>query len=190
MSLNVTTAEGILQAAIGTIRSGGDGRLPALDELPAAIYLTDAEGVVTHYNRACISFAGRRPHVGADRWCVTWKLYTQDGEFLPHDQCPMAVAIREKRLIRGIEAVAERPDGTHVKFRPYPTPLLDEDGDLVGAVNMLLDLNGQTQAHSLRMRAARYRRLVNLMPDQQSMTGLTATAFECEHAALGLERRN
>jgi hypothetical protein len=37
----------------------------------------------------------------------------------------MAVAVRERRAVRGVQAVAERPDGTHVDFRPHPTPLLD-----------------------------------------------------------------
>jgi hypothetical protein len=31
---------------------------------------------------------------------------------MPLDQCPMAIALKEKRPIRGAEAVAERPDGT------------------------------------------------------------------------------
>jgi hypothetical protein len=56
----------------------------ALDELPAPIDVTDADGVITH-NPACLAFAGRVPAVGRDRWCVTWKLYTEDGAFLPHD---------------------------------------------------------------------------------------------------------
>ncbi len=47
----------------------------ALDELPAAIYVTDAEGVITYFNPACIDFTGRRPEVGQDRWCVTWRLW-------------------------------------------------------------------------------------------------------------------
>jgi hypothetical protein len=45
----------------------------------------------------------------------------------------MAMALKEKRAIRGAEAVAERPDGTRVPFLAYPTPLLDEAGLLAGA---------------------------------------------------------
>ena len=36
----------------------------------------------------------------------------------------MAVALKEQRVVRGMEAVAERPDGTLVHFVPYPTPFL------------------------------------------------------------------
>ena len=34
----------------------------------------------------------------------------------------------------------ERPDGTRVHFLPFPTPLHDPSGALVGAVNMLVDI--------------------------------------------------
>src|ERR1700759_1809424 len=80
------------------------------DSLPAAIYTTDIDGNVTYFNPACVEFSGRTPVIGSDHWCVTWKLYHPDGTPMPHDQCPMAVALREGRLIRGMEAIAERPD--------------------------------------------------------------------------------
>lgn len=118
-----------------------------LEALPAAVYTTDANGRITFFNQACIDLAGRTPQIG-DEWCVTWRLYTADGVPLPHDQCPMAVALREDRAIRGVEAVAERPDGTLVPFLPYPTPLHDANGALVGAINMLVDITDRKQAEN------------------------------------------
>jgi PAS domain-containing protein len=188
MHANTSTAEHMVQVAARAIQERDNGLLRSLEGLPAAIYATDARGVVAYYNRACTAFAGRTPRVGQDRWCVTWRLYTEEGEFLPHDQCPMAVAMRERRAIRGIGAVAERPDGTHVAFRPYPTPLLDDRGNLVGAVNLLLDVAGRERARSLRMRAARCRRLVNLMPDRRSVKILHAMAAECDQEAFWIEQ--
>lgn len=123
--------------------------------LPAAIYTTDANGRITYYNRAAADLAGREPTLGSDEWCVTWKLYWPDGRPLSHDECPMAVALKEKRPVRNIEAVAERPDGTRVPFLPFPTPLFDEAGELVDAVNMLLDLTDQKRlGHAERRLAA------------------------------------
>ncbi|HEY2751724.1 hypothetical protein [Phenylobacterium sp.] len=109
-----------------------------LEAQEAPIYLTDEEGVVVYANDACEPFAGRAPALGKDRWCVTWKLYTNDGKFLPHDECPLAVAIRERKPIRGASTVAERPDGTRVPFKPFPTPIFGRGGRLVGAVNILM----------------------------------------------------
>jgi two-component sensor histidine kinase len=53
----------------------------------------------------------------------------------------MAIALKEDRPIRGAEAVAERPDGTRIPFIPFPTPLHDASGKLVGAINMLVDIS-------------------------------------------------
>ena len=117
-----------------------------LEFLPAAIYTTDAEGRITFFNEAAIRLAGREPTLGSDWWCVTWKLYWPDGTPMPHDQCPMAIALRENRAVRGGEAIAERPDGTRVPFIPYPTPLRDADGALIGAINMLVDITDRKEA--------------------------------------------
>jgi PAS domain S-box-containing protein len=119
-----------------------------LAAIPAAIYTTDAAGKITYYNEAAVEFAGRRPVIGSDEWCVSWKLYWPDGTPLPHDQCPMALALKENRPIRGKEAIAERPDGTRIPFIPFPTPLHDADGELVGAINMLVDVSERKQAET------------------------------------------
>ena len=111
-----------------------------LDALPAAIYTTDADGRITFFNRETANLAGREPELGKDQWCVTWKLYRADGTPRPHDQYPMAVALSEKRPVRGVTALAERPDGTRVPVQPHPTPLFDQNGIMIGALNMLVDI--------------------------------------------------
>lgn len=179
------TAEGMLSAAIQAARAAEADSLGALDELPAAIYLTDRDGHLTYYNPACVDLAGRRPTVGQDSWCVTWKIYTDDGEFLPHDQCPMAVAIKEKRPVRGVTAVAERPDGSRVNFLPFPTPILDDEGNLVGGVNLLLDITRQKRTQQLWEQVDRCRRLARATTDQHVADVLTEMASEYEEQALG-----
>jgi PAS domain S-box-containing protein len=184
MHTYIAMADEMLQTAVKAVYHGDEVLLQTLDELPAAIYVTCAKGVITHYNRACIAFAGRTPRIGQDNWCVTWKLYTEDGQFLPHDRCPMAFAIRERRAVRGIEAVAERPDGTRVSFRPYPTPLLDEAGNLIGAVNLLMDVTARKQAQARRAQAVRCRLLANLAGDEQTTRSLASMAAEYDDEAL------
>jgi PAS domain S-box-containing protein len=119
---------------------------PLLQALPTAVYTTDAAGRITSYNQAAVELWGCRPELGKSEWCGSWRLYWPDGRPLPHDQCPMAVALKERRPIRGAEAVAERPDGTRVPFLAYPTPLIDESGALLGAVNMLVDITERKRA--------------------------------------------
>lgn len=121
-----------------------------LDLLPAPIYLTDAEGRLLRYNEPAAEFWGWRPVVGESEWCGSWRLRYPDGSPMAHADCPMAVAVRENRQIRGAEAVAERPDGTLVPFLAYPTPLRDESGALIGAINMLIDISSVRRAEQHR----------------------------------------
>jgi two-component sensor histidine kinase len=60
----------------------------------------------------------------------------------------MAVCLREGRSIRGAEAIAERPDGSRVSFIPYPTPLRNAQGEIVGAINMLVDISDRKEAET------------------------------------------
>ena len=182
----VAAPEEIVGAAIAAARSGDPELRAALERLPAPIYLTDAEGWITFYNQACVDFAGRTPTLGEERWCVTWKLFREDGTFLPHEQCPMAVAIRERREVRGAIALAERPDGTRVMFTPYPTPLFDEAGGIAGAVNILIDVTDHRQAGALRTQALRCRRLAQSVTDQRAVETLLAMASEYDAKAKAL----
>src|SRR3984893_6255270 len=117
-----------------------------LDALPAPIYTTALAGRVTFFNQAAVALAGRRPDLGSDRWCISWRLFWPDGTPMAHDECPMAIALREDRAIRGTELIAERPDGVRIPILPYPTPLHDAAGNLVGAVNMLVDVSDREKA--------------------------------------------
>jgi PAS domain S-box-containing protein len=182
--------EGILDRALALLEPSGATLFDALEDLPAPIYVTDAEGVVMYFNSPCIEFAGRTPIVGKDRWCVTWKLYTDGGDFLPHDQCPMAEAIVKKQPIRNVMAIAERPDGTRVNFMPFPTPLFNRKGEFQGAVNMLIDITDQRQAELLHVQARRCARLSGSTGDNQVNATLKRLAHDYEAKALALESRS
>src|SRR5215470_20092071 len=108
-------------------------RTELLEALPVAVYTTDAQGRITFYNRAAAALWGHNPALGSSQWCGSWRLYWPDGRPMRHDECPMAIALKEQRAISGAEAAAERPDGVRVPFLAYPRPLFDEAGRLAGA---------------------------------------------------------
>ncbi|MGN6590746.1 MAG: PAS domain-containing protein [Sphingomicrobium sp.] len=157
--------EHLLDTALNALNADRPECRAMLDELPVPIYTTDTAGRVTYWNRACIDFAGREPELGQDRWCVTWQLYTTTGEPLRHEDCPMAQTIQQQRPIRDAIAIAERPDGSRVAFKPYPTPLFDRSGQFTGAVNMLVDVTGE-QSDALHEQAERCRRLADATYDR------------------------
>jgi PAS domain S-box-containing protein len=162
-----------------------------LEALPAAVYTTDAAGRITFYNQAAVDLWGHSPELGKSEWCGSWKLYWPDGKPLPHGECPMAMALKENRPIRDAEAVAERPDGTRVPFIPYPTPLYDASGTLVGAVNMLVDITHRKREEERQALLVRelHHRVKNTLATVQAIMSSTARSSssidEFQHAFVG-----
>lgn len=173
-----------VESALTALQRNGDWRT-VLDELPVPAYITDTEGAVTYWNKACIEFAGRVPQLGSDRWCVTWQLYTTSGEFLPHEDCPMAEALKTRKEVRGKVAIAMRPDGTRRAFIPYPTPLFDRDGAFSGAVNLFVDVTHE-QATDLAEQAARCKRLAQATTDARASEILETMARGYAETAAAL----
>jgi PAS domain-containing protein len=182
---DTTRAQRLLDEVLGAL--SGDAWAVTLDALDAPAYLTDTHGNVTYWNRACVAFAGREPALGRDRWCVTWKLFTMAGDPLAHDACPMAVAIKQQRVVRNAVAIAERPDGSRRAFMPYPTPLFDEAGAMTGAVNLLIDVTAE-QGKELRGQADRCRRLAKSVTDARASRVLDDMAIGYERSAASLSQ--
>lgn len=117
-----------------------------INALPTAIYTTDAEARLTYYNAAAVELSGREPELGSDQWYLTWKLFYPDGSPMQHDECPMAVALREDRRIAGEEGIIERSDGQRFWFDAYASPLHDSEDSIFGGINMLLDITERKKA--------------------------------------------
>jgi PAS domain S-box-containing protein len=136
-----------------------------LEALGVAVYTTDAAGRITFFNEAAAAFWGRRPDLG-EEWCGSWRLFWSDGTPMRHDECPMAIALHENRSVRGYEAIAERPNGERVCFVPYPTPLRDSDGQLIGAVNVLVDVTERKKAEDALRATADALHVSNAVKDE------------------------
>ena len=113
--------------------------------LPAAVYTVDQTGRITLFNEHAAKLWGRRPDLEKDRWDGAWKTFRPDGTPFPTDQLPMAVTVREGRGIRGEELIIERPDGSRAHVLKNPEPLRGAAGEIVGAVNMVVDLTQMRQ---------------------------------------------
>jgi PAS domain S-box-containing protein len=136
-----------------------------LDTIGVAVYTTDADGRITYFNEAAAELWGRRP--GSDEvWNGSWRLNWPDGRPMAHDESPMAVAVKQDRSIHGVEVELERPDGTRAVYMAYPTPLHDEAGRLVGAVNVQVDVTERRKAEEALRAAAEALAASNMVKDE------------------------
>lgn len=114
-----------------------------LGAVPAGAYVCDHEGLIAYFNARAVEIWGREPLLRdvRDRYCGSFRLFTRDGAPLAHDQCWMARALLEDREFNGCEVMIERPDGQRVTALAHANPIHDEDGAVIGAVNILMDIS-------------------------------------------------
>lgn len=87
--------------------------------LPVAIYTTDADGLITFYNESAAEFWGVRPALNSDQWCGSWRIYTVEGERLPHDECPMALTLKSGVTVAAKPSRNGRTEPAST-FSPFP----------------------------------------------------------------------
>ena len=73
---------------------------------------------------------------------------------MAHENCPMAVALKQGTELRGVEAIAERPDGSRLRILPHPTLLRDADNAIAGAINVIVDISDLRAAENDSARLA------------------------------------
>ncbi len=139
-----------------------------IENLPAAVYVCNLEGVILAFNKRAIAYYGRTPKVGdtEEKYCGAYKLFNLDGSALPHDQCPMARALKNGQKVIGHEAIIERPDGSRITVVANASPLYNRDGQQIGAVNCLQDITAsKTSEHEKQ-------NLQNMLHHSQKMEAL------------------
>jgi PAS domain S-box-containing protein len=117
-----------------------------LQNLPVAVYTTNTNGLITYYNKAAAELWGRKPVLGVDQWCGSFKIFTMDGTPVPLCACPMAQVLKGGQYEPGEAYMIERPDGTYRYMIPSPTTIFDLSGNYSGAINTLVDVTGQVKA--------------------------------------------
>jgi PAS domain-containing protein len=127
-----------------------------LDLLPAGAYLCNPDGLITYYNRHALNMWGRAPALNdpADRYCGSFRLFAKNGAHVLHEECWMALAIKNRREYLGQEIVVERADKSRVTVLAYATPLINEQGEVTAAMNIVVNISDRKRIEALLIRAS------------------------------------
>ena len=120
-----------------------------IQNLPEAIYSCDKAGYIQMYNKAAVKLWGREPNIGKDLWNGLGRAFGTDGSALSIEECPMAIALKEKRPVTGKELLIQRDDGSFRHVLPSPVPIFNSAGELTGAVNMIIDITDKKKKELL-----------------------------------------
>jgi PAS domain S-box-containing protein len=143
---------------------------------PDAIYTCDPKGFIKSYSKAAVNLWGREPIIGKDLWCGSWKIYDKKGESLSMDKHPMAIALREGRLVYGGELIVQRPDGSYSHISLYCSPLVDAEGQLTGVISMLKDIGEEDRKE--RKNSEKYKTIFDQASDAILICSFDGTIYE------------
>ena len=170
------------------LRAGEQRYRTVLSLMPAAVYTCEApSGVISYYNEHAAALWGRAPVPGDtdERFCGSYRLWLPDGSPLPHDQTPMAMAMRENREFRNREVVVERPDGSRVTVLVNIDPLRDAAGLVTGAINVFHDVSERRQQEE-RLRESE-RRLAEEAEALAKLNAASSRLWRARTLSEGLE---
>ena len=173
-----------------------EGRYRTLFDLaPTGVYTCDAKGLILEFNQQAAELWGRKPGTNdpSEKFCGSFKMFYPDGRPMPHKDCPMARVLRgEKVPACDRELLVERQDGRRCSVAASPTPLRNESGKIIGAINCFYDiterkLTEESLAEAARQRDALYR-FVDRRQEATSVDDIYAAALEVVLSTLRCDR--
>ncbi len=127
-----------------------------LQTMVDGMVVVDLEGQITYANQSAerILEIYRDEIVGRYYNEREWRQIDEEGNPYPLAQLPLAVALREGREVQDLEHGILAPDGTAKWLSVNAAPLLDEQGQIYGAVASFRDTTERKQAEELLVRQA------------------------------------
>lgn len=118
------------------------------DQSTIAFFCCNLVGNIVYRNQAAVQIWGRSPDYEKDLWCGAFKLYSLEGKILTPEKCPMAVMAINDVKIESQEIIIELPDGSFKRLLSSPQRLYNDNNELVGVHNILVDITRQKEEES------------------------------------------
>jgi diguanylate cyclase (GGDEF)-like protein/PAS domain S-box-containing protein len=137
-----------------------------LDELYDAVYFVDTERRIQYWNHAAEGLSGYKQDDVLGRHCYDDLLcHTDDaGKLLCHDACPLKRCMETKERCKG-DFYLRHKHGHRISVSVRVTPITDEQGEVIGAVEVFLD---NSSKKTLQRRTDELKRIAYV----DSLTGL------------------
>lgn len=132
----------------------GSRRAQFFECLPVACYACDCSGTITDYNHRAVELWGRTPEA-TDRFTAAHKILDAHGEQLAPESSATAFLLRSGLAQLNKELVIERPDGKRLTVLSNVALLFDEEGNTVGALDVLQDISDRRWLEEARRVAER-----------------------------------
>jgi PAS domain S-box-containing protein len=115
-----------------------------LNGMPIAVYTTDKEGKILFYNHAAVKLWGREPNLNECKWTGAIEVYDKKGRKVLEEDLPVRKSILEKKEIYAEEFLIKNLTG-YSNILIYSIPLLDDSDNVIGGMNVSVDITEQKQ---------------------------------------------
>ncbi|CAN5789641.1 hypothetical protein BH11BAC3_BH11BAC3_26630 [soil metagenome] len=105
-----------------------------IHNLTDAVYMCDADGFLTLYNKAAADLWGREPEVGKELYSGALKLADINGNDLALENYPVVITLKEHKPVHGAAVMIKRQDGNCRQAMQYSSPTFDVLGNLTGVI--------------------------------------------------------
>lgn len=138
-----------------------------IDLLPVAAYVCAApSGATVYFNDRAAELWGRTPaHENSGLFCSHFRFYHTDGTSLSAADTPLTKVLQTGISIQNQEAMIERPDGSHRRVLINSDPIRDDQGAVVGAINVVTDISDiKPAAQAMHPRELEFSHLLETLP--------------------------
>lgn len=110
------------------------------EQFGVAAYAIDADGFLQRYNSHAAEAWGWSPTLGLQRWAGARDIHYPDGRLRPAAAAPIAMAMRERRIVQEDTVLFRKPDNSRVAGRGVALPVRSSGIGTLGGFNFFLDV--------------------------------------------------